>query len=135
MKDTPPPSHFFRVIADIRLEAKQAGMQGQQQQHTSATTLAPGRICCTCHVHKDRTEFYNNKKRADGLCKACKPCAKKAIQDHHERAKKKNHKAWTLKHTIAKREQRARKKLQAAAAQATTSPSAFSLCQPQAASV
>ena len=37
-------------------------------------------------------------------------------QDHHERKKKKDHKAWTLKHTIAKRNQRARKRLAAAAA-------------------
>ena len=75
----------------------------QQPQYVSAddtnismiTAAAPGRTCSTCRVYivKDRTQFHKNKKRADGLCKACKPCARKAIQGHHEREKKKGHKA------------------------------------------
>ena len=94
-----------------------------EQQHANAnattttiTAATPGRRCSTCRVFKGSSHFHKNKKRADGMCKACKPCCKKARQDHHERKKKKDHKAWTLKHTIAKRDQRARKRLAAAAA-------------------
>ena len=98
-------------------------MEAPQQQPIatiSISTAAPGRRCSTCRVFKDSSQFHKNKRRKDGLCKACKPCAKQAIQDHNERQKKKDHKAWTLKHTIAKREQRARKKLLAAPQPAPT---------------
>ena len=87
----------------------------------SISTAAPGRRCSTCRVFKDSSQFHKNQNRRDGLCKACKPCAKKAMQDHNDREKERDHKAWTLKHTIAKRELRARKKLAEAAAAAAAS--------------